>query len=623
MDCHIYLKKVILIIQYSHRTIKMNRMKRFILQLSILAISICGYGQQKDIALADEYFDIHEFQKAVNIYRSYVVKENYRERVYENYRSSEIRLKNYNALLKTLKKIYKKHPDLYTVLIDMIGVEKLANLTKDYNKDFKTIYNLVKDDTYTLYKCSEHLEKRKMYNEYTKIILEVRRHKKNDGLYAEELIKIYQYTGNTEGLIDESLSFLRLNTQKIETVENLFQNYFVENDYVLLEQKLYEKIGEGEHSIYRELLVWYYVQQKNFYDAFVQQRSIDLLKRERGYGLLKIAEIASSNKAYKQAIEILDYTTQRYADQEIYVKAKTSLIEIKQIQKKDNYPINIAEINQLLIDYEELLIVAQNQNEKGQIMQNQAFLHAFYLHDNIKAIELLMKITKTPGISRNRQANAWLLLGDVYLLDNQVGEASLTYFNIQNRWKNSTYAEKAKYKNAQLYFYTGEFDLSQSMLDILKRATSREISNDAIDLSILIKSNSGLDTSYDALQLYADADLQLFQKKYDLALNTFDELLTKFTNHSLTDEVYWQKAKIYKAIKQSDRQTEQLELLVNKYGNDIWADDAVYLLGQIYKEKGDKKLAMQYYKSILLNYKGSIFIENARLAYRRIRGDDV
>ena len=161
------------------------------------------------------------------------------------------------------------------------------------------------------------------------------------------------------------------------------------------------------------------------------------------------------------------------------------------------------------------------------------------------------------------------------------------------------------------------------MLDILKRATSREISNDAIDLSIFIKSNSGLDTSYDALQLYADADLLLYQKKYEQSLFTFDELLTMFPNHSLTDEVYWKKAKLFKIIKQQNKQIEQLKLLITNYGDDILADDAVYLLAETYEQVGDKKTAMDYYKSILTDYKGSIYTEKSRMAYRRLRGDGI
>jgi tetratricopeptide (TPR) repeat protein len=597
--------------------------KHVISVIIFLFIAQFSFGQQKDISLADEYFLVNDFSKAVDIYQKYVLKDDFRESVYENYRSSELQLKEYSSLFKTLKKINKKHPELFLVLVDLLGVEKLGDFSKDYNKDYKRLFNLVKDDAYTLYQVAEHLELRKMYIEYTRILLELRDHNKNNELYAQELIKIYQLTGNTEALIDEVLAYIRRNPQEIETVENLFQSDFKVDDYTLLEQKLFEKIGTDQHYVYRELLVWYYIQQKDFYGAFVQGRSIDIAKRERGYGLFKIANIASSNKSYEHAIEILEYTCEKYYQQEIYVKAKTSLIEIKEIQAKDNYPVDTAQINQLLTDYEELLISAEDQSEKAQIHENQAALYAFYLHDNDKAIELLTKITKTSGISRNRQANAWLLLGDVYLLDDQIGEASLTYFNVENRWKNSIYAEKAKYKNAQLYFYTGEFDLSQSMLDILKRATSREISNDAIDLSIFIKSNSGLDTSYHALQLYSDADLLVYQKKYEAALHTFDELLTQFANHSLTDEVYWQKAKIYGTIKQQDKQIGQLKLLIEKYGDDIWADDAVYLLAQIYEQKGDKKTAMQYYKSILLDYKGSIYIENARLAYRRLRGDGV
>jgi len=595
--------------------------RQFLYVIAFLLCAFTGYTQQKEIELADEYFSMNDFAKANTIYGKYVLKDGYQQKIYENYRISEVRLKQYNSLFKTLKKLNKKQPSNYLYLVDLLGVEKLAGYAKDYSKDYKKLYNAVKDDAYTLYQVAQHLEARKMYDVYIELLLEVRKHKKDNTLYAQELISIYQITGNTSSLIDESLLYLRYNPQELEAIENLFQSDFSITDYVVLEEKLFEKLGKDDHYTYRQLLVWYYIQQNDFYSAFVQQRSIDIAKRERGYGLLELAEITTSNEAYPQAIEILEYTCEKYKQQEIYVKAKTRLIEVKELLVKDDFPVDTAQINQLLTDYTELLITARNHDEKARIEQNIASLYAFYLHDNKKAIDLLAKLTSTPGISRNRKASALLLLGDVYLLDDQIGEASLTYFKVESGWKSSTYAEKAKYKNAQLYFYTGEFDLSQSMLDILKRATTRAISNDAIDLSIFIKSNSALDTSYDALQLYADADLLVYQKKYNKALATYDELLSNFSNHSLTDEVLWEKAQIYSTTKQINKEIEQLKLLIKNHGDDILADDAVFLLAEVYEGRGETKLAMDYYKSILLDYKGSIYIENARLAYRRLRGN--
>jgi TolA-binding protein len=596
-------------------------MKKYILLISFSIISTWAFSQKKDIALADEYFAVSDYKKAVDVYSRYILKIEFQGYIYENYRVCEVELENYNSLSKTLKKITKKNPENYLYLVDLIEVEKFALLTKDYNKDYKRLYNIVKDASYEFYQVAQQLKKRKMYIELSKLIIAVRKHRKDSLLYIEELIAVYVTTGNSEKLINEALFYLRSDPSQLEKIENLFQSYFKEKDYSLLEVRLYQLIAQESHYSYRELLVWYHLQQKDFYEAFVQQRAIDISKQERGYGLFNIAQIAIANNNYQNAINILEYICETYTHQEIYVKAKKTLIEIKQIQLESNFPVDISHINQLLVDYNELLISAHNQDEKAQIQQNQAKIYAFYLHDNQKSLELLTKITNTPGISRNRQANAWLLLGDVYLFDNQIGEASLTYFNVENKWKNSTYAEMAKYKNAQLYFYSGEFDLSQSMLDILKRATSRAISNDAIDLSIFIKANSGLDTSYDALQLYADADLLFYQKKFDSALHTFDDLLTKFPSHSLTDEIYWAKSKVYTAIKQDDKQLEVLKLLVDQYGDDIWADDAVFVIAEILEKKRDRESAMLYYKSILIDYQGSIYTENARLAYRRLRGD--
>jgi hypothetical protein len=51
------------------------------------------------------------------------------------------------------------------------------------------------------------------------------------------------------------------------------------------------------------------------------------------------------------------------------------------------------------------------------------------------------------------------------------------------------------------------------------------------------------------------------------------------------------------------------------------AGDAVYLLAKQLEAEGDKIAAMEYYKKILIDYKSSIYLENSRNAYRKLRGD--
>jgi TolA-binding protein len=153
-------------------------------------------------------------------------------------------------------------------------------------------------------------------------------------------------------------------------------------------------------------------------------------------------------------------------------------------------------------------------------------------------------------------------------------------------------------------------------------ATSREISNDAIQLSLLIQDNTGLDTTTDAMMAYAAIDLSVFRHHYAEALVACDSLLKKFPGHSLTDEVYWLEYVVYRQIGKPVEALQQLEKINLSYSQDLWGDDAMFYSGELFeKELKDPAKAMASYEKVLLNFPGSTFSVEARKRYRRLRGD--
>jgi len=183
---------------------------------------------------------------------------------------------------------------------------------------------------------------------------------------------------------------------------------------------------------------------------------------------------------------------------------------------------------------------------------------------------------------------------------------------------------EAKLRNAKLAYYRGEFQLAQEHLDVLKLATSREIANDAMDLSIFIQDNLAFDTSGEALREYSKVDLLLFQNKEDEALDLLKNLEKKYPEHSLTDDIYYSEAKIYKKTGQYEKAVEALEKIRKNYSEDVLGDDALYSEALIYQENiKDKEKAMQLYYILLTEYPGSIFSADTRKRYRLLRGDKV
>jgi len=306
-----------------------------------------------------------------------------------------------------------------------------------------------------------------------------------------------------------------------------------------------------------------------------------------------------------------------------YINSKMELLEVM------NQKITSADYT-----VEDLLSLEQNYlsciNELGKssktipLLRGLAHLQAFYIHNEEDAIALLEETINMLRIQPKEMATCKLALADILLLTGEVWDASLYYSQVEKAFKHDPLGHEAKFRNAKLYYYEGQFDWAQAQLDVLKASTSKLIANDAMDLALLISDNIVLDTSLAAMLLYSKADLLTFQNKDSMALSILDSILNQFPGHSLTDEVYYQKAMLMMKHKKYDETKRLLENIIQDYPFDILGDNALFDLAGLHEiQLNDQETAMQMYQSLLTTYPGSLFVVEARKKFRRLRGDDV
>jgi predicted Zn-dependent protease len=215
-----------------------------------------------------------------------------------------------------------------------------------------------------------------------------------------------------------------------------------------------------------------------------------------------------------------------------------------------------------------------------------------------------------------------LSLGDFYLASGDVWESTLLYSQVDKDEKDSPLGEEARFKNAKLAYYKGDFDWAQTQLEVLKASTYELISNDAIELSVFIIDNLGLDTVALPMQMYAHADLLQFQNRDSDAMVTLDSITKLFPGHALTDDIEYTKAEIFVKRKEFDKAVPLLEDIIKNYKDDLKGDDATFLLAQINEEQlHNKEKAMELYKSIIMDFSNSLLVIEARKHYRQLRGD--
>lgn len=171
----------------------------------------------------------------------------------------------------------------------------------------------------------------------------------------------------------------------------------------------------------------------------------------------------------------------------------------------------------------------------------------------------------------------------------------------------------------------------------MKEATTREIANDAMELSIRIKENLVEDTLGEALKAYAKVELLLYQNKREEALNALSQLaggtstttdssrtgaVLRISNSAIKDDVYWLEANIQMERGEFQKSIQLLQQIIDEYPDDILVDDAYFLQGEIYERHlSNKDKAMEIYRNFLDKYPGSVFAAEARKRFRVLRGD--
>jgi len=452
---------------------------------------------------------------------------------------------------------------------------------------------------------------------------------------SNKLAELYMETGNREKGLQRYV-MLMLSGVPFESMKQVFETQITDSaDYVLLQRLLLKQIEQNpEVTAFSEGLKWTFVKQENWQSAFLYTRSIDKRLKENGERVFELGELCQSNGEYPVALQCFQYciglketffdpalAQAKWIDvtYDITMKGRPRIEDVIQLQKQmlafeQNYGpqeaslFNALKYAQLLIRYDSLFAVTQ---ESGKISGSQ------------QAINLLEKyIDPSTHLKKISLAKVKMTLGDVLLSRGDVWTSELLYAQVEKDFTEEEMGQFAKFKRAELSFYRGDFDWASMQLEVLKSATTQLISNDAMELALVIIDNLGIDSNYTALTWYGKALLAEKQQHYKLANKYLDSITTEFPGHGLSDEILFVKARMAETTGDYVMATNLLETLSIAYNFDILADNSLYKLGMLYMySMNQPEKAKIAFEKLIEKYSSSVYIVDARREYRKIRGN--
>lgn len=444
-----------------------------------------------------------------------------------------------------------------------------------------------------------------------------------------QLVDLEGRRGNYDGMIDAALRLLHSKPTYFRNIQNSFTRNLrvLDNPELgtLLKGKLIASARNyPDDNVYPELLVWYFNQVKDFANAFIHAKSLDLRGEENGSRLIELAQTASSNGDYETAARCYAYVAGKGRENAYFFTARTQSLRMRMEPLVNAVPNDTEAIADLAEEYKQTLNDLGITTETAGIAKDLAHAQAFYLQLPDEAIVTLEAVLGIPTLYDRMAALCKLELGDVLVFQDNIWDASLLFSQVELDFKDDFFGHEAKFRNARISYYAGDFDWAQAQLDALKASTSKLISNDAIDLSLLITDNYAMDTISEPMWLFAQADLLSTQHRYDQARTKLDSIIAIWPGHALEDEILMTQG--HMALEQGNVDTALVlfQEVVDLHFDDILADDALFELGKLYEDRlGDEEAAAGYFEQLLFDYPNSLHAVDARRRFRALRGDDI
>jgi tetratricopeptide (TPR) repeat protein len=615
-------------------------MKKIVIILFLLVSAVYSFGQQiendslvkpnDDELLASQFYQDKEFDKAAALYGK-LYNKNPNPFYYNNYLNCLLELKDYSEAEKVIKKRIKKESSSLKYRVDLGYIYLRANQMSKSEKEFESILKDFKGDYQETVDVANAFLVRNLTDYAVKSYLRGRSILKDKNIFNFELANIYERTGRYQEMTDEYLNLTEENRSILEQVENSLQ-IVLSNDgdskkNETLKKSLIKRIQQNPNNIsYAEMLLWLAVQNKDFESALQQAKTLDRLYKEEGSRIYKLAQLCTSNKEYSLAEDAYSYILKKGKNNPYYVNSSIEVINVRYQRIIHSFNYKQQEIKDLESSYTDALKEFGKSSITVSLIKNLAHLQAFYLDKYKEAGDLLNDAIKLQQLTQSERAECKTELADILLMSGDVWEATLLYSQVEKDFKHDTIGYTAKFKNAKLFYYIGEFRWAKAQLDILKAATSKLIANDAMELFLLINDNTDETDSTGAadlpVRMYARADLYTFQNKNELALQTLDSVLQLYSGHQICDRTFYKEAEIKLKQGKYEEADTLFGTVVSKFTSSVMVDDAIFKMAELnqfqYKNK-DK--AMNLYEKLLKDFPASIYAVDARKRFRQLRGD--
>lgn len=590
-------------------------MKHLFLHIALF-LSMAAFAQNEQ--LAQHYFDKGDFEKALISYQELLKSQPGQSFYFTRYLESLQQLQRYADAQKAIEdrlKIYNQT----TLLIELGYNYQLLKDAKS-KKYFDQALDRLRANPAEVYSVAQVFERRGLLeyalNSY-KLANELQ-----PGRYHlnYQIAVLYGQMGQIDMMVSTFLDEAHANPGSLIMVQNQLSRFGQDDEdgrfAEILRKALLLKAQKSQQDVFwNQFLSWFYIQQKEYNKAFVQEKAIYRRNPESFSNIVNLAQLAVSEGDKETGREILTFVLENTRDLETVIDAHFYLLDMRiDDARPQDYPAIEAEFERLINEFGAT-------NYTLNLQELQAHFLAFYLNKPEPAKAILKNLMAQP-LGRHQVAGLKMELADILLYEEKFNQALIYYSQIEEDLKNDVIGHQASLASARTSYFKGDFDWAQKQFQTLKSASSQLIANDALEYFLLINDNA-TDSTRTALKKFARADYLAFQQKHDLALQAFENIFKEHKGDEIEAVTLLRIGRLQEKAGNFDRALTYYTEILEKHADGIYVDEALFYSAELYSKKLDQpEKAKPLYEQIIFKHEDSIHAVEARKRFRQLRGDN-
>jgi tetratricopeptide (TPR) repeat protein len=450
-------------------------------------------------------------------------------------------------------------------------------------------------------------------------------------IFSYDLALLFTITMQFEKAAEEYCSILIQNPEQLETVENKLIATTNNPNAIMPVISVVERHASEDNLSVLYLLARLYIENKDFEKAYELYLEIDKIQNKQGMELYGYADFLYRENEYELSGLVYNKIIELYPNTQLVPSAKLGYAKSMEAILMEEYakelpvwkpyfeqePFESEDVDVVIDAFSEVAELYNHSEAAYEALLRIGILKLYLKNKQEEAKEFFNTIINEAPLSKS-SVDAYTVLGEIALINGNLTEAERNFTHITVLAKvNVNQINNAKYKLARIKLYLGELNQAKELLAEVTKDLKDNNANDALEFSLILNA-AKFDSA--GLMIFVEGEFLAEQKKFIEAAEKYTLIANNqqaFILHSLAS------IRVAEMELAKDNYTQAIELfnaVVEEGEKNIYADKALYLLGNIYQYGvGDSTKAVEIYEKLLAKFPASIYLDKARSEIIKLR----